>query len=77
VCLAVVGLAALGNAAAPDVPADTAVVRVEPGESLLRLAGRVAPHSDAAAVVDRIRELNGLGGSSVRPGQPLTVPVER
>jgi hypothetical protein len=78
VCLAVVGLAILANAGAgtPDVPERTAVVRVQPGESLTELAHRVAPNSDPAAVVDRIRELNDLPGSQVRPGQPLTVPAE-
>ena len=78
VCLAVVGLGVLANAGAgaPSVPSRTAVVRVEPGESLLQLAERVAPHSDPAAVVDRIRDLNGLTGSLVRAGQPLTVPSE-
>jgi hypothetical protein len=78
VCLAVIGLAVLANAGAgsADVPQRTAVVRIEPGESLLQLAERVAPRSDPGAVVDRIRELNGLSNSAVRPGQPLTVPVE-
>jgi hypothetical protein len=77
VCLAVVGLAVLANlgAGAPSVPSRTAVVRVEPGESLLQLAERMAPGSDPSAVVDRIQELNGLTGSAVRAGQPLTVPV--
>jgi hypothetical protein len=79
VCLAVVGLAVLANlgSGSSTVPTRTAVVRVEPGESLLELAGRVAPGSDPSAVVARIRELNGLTGSGVKAGQPLTVPVER
>lgn len=78
VCLAVVGLGVLAGASAgsPTVPARTAVVRVEPGENLLQVAQRVAPHSDPAAVVDRIRDLNGLPNSSVHAGQPLTVPSE-
>ena len=78
VCLAVIGLAILSNAGsgAPTVPDRTAVIRVEPGESLTELAQRVAPHSDPAAVVDRIRQLNALTDSSLRPGQPLTVPSE-
>lgn len=79
VCLAVVGLAVLANlgAGSSSVPSQTAVVRVEPGETLLQLAERVAPGSDPSAVVERIQELNGLAGASIRPGQPLTVPVER
>jgi hypothetical protein len=75
-CAAVFGLGLLAGAVEPSVPAETTVVRVKPGESLWELAGRVAPGSDASAVVDRIRELNGVEGA-VRPGQPLTVPVER
>jgi hypothetical protein len=75
---ATLGLAMLANAGpdTPTVPDHTAVVRVLPGENLLQLAERVAPGSDPSAVVDRIRELNGLTGSAVRPGQPLTVPAQ-
>lgn len=75
-CAAVVGLGSLGEAVAPTVPSTTKVVRVQPGESLWELAGRVAPDADTAAVVDRIRELNGVEGA-VHPGQPLTVPFSR
>jgi predicted Zn-dependent protease len=75
-CAAVVGLGALANGVAPQVPEETTVVRVKLGESLWELAGRVAPNSDKAAVVDRIRELNAVDGA-LQPGQPLTVPTER
>jgi hypothetical protein len=75
-CVTVVGLGTLANSVEPTVPADTTVVRVQPGESIWELAGRVAPNADTAAVVDRIRELNDVEGS-VHPGQPLTVPFER
>lgn len=75
-CAAVVGLGALASTGESSVPQRTSVVRVEPGESLWDLAGRVAPGSDASAVVDRIRELNGGLGGGVTPGQPLTVPTE-
>lgn len=74
-CAAVVGLGTLSGAMAPSVPSSTTVVRVKPGESLWELAGRVAPGADASAVVERIRELNGVDGA-VQPGQPLTVPFE-
>jgi hypothetical protein len=74
--MAVVGLGMLAGAVEPSVPTETTVVRVQPGESLWELAGRVAPDSDAGAVVERIRELNGVEGA-VHPGQPLTVPVQR
>jgi hypothetical protein len=74
-CAAVVGLGALAGSVEPSVPSETTVVRVKPGENLWELAGRVAPGSDASAVVERIRELNGVEGA-VQPGQPLTVPFE-
>jgi LysM domain len=75
-CAAVVGLGVLSGSGESSVPSRTTVVRVEPGESLWELAGRVAPGSDASAVVDRIRDLNGGLTSGVTPGQPLTVPSE-
>jgi hypothetical protein len=75
-CAAVVGLGALSGSGAASVPDRTTVVRVEPGESLWELAGRVAPGSDADAVVARIQELNGGLEGGVTPGQPLTVPSE-
>jgi hypothetical protein len=74
--VAVVGLGMLASSVAPSVPSTTKVVRVMPGESLWELAGRVAPDSDPSAVVDRIRELNGVEGA-VLPGQPLTVPYSK
>jgi hypothetical protein len=75
-CALVYGLGSLAGAMQPALPAETTVVRVQPGESLWELAGRVAPTSDRAAVVERIRELNGVEGA-VQPGQPLTVPDGR
>lgn len=75
-CAAVFGLGSLAGSVAPSVPSTTKVVRVLPGESLWELAGRVAPESEASAVVERIEELNSIDGD-VRPGQPLTVPFSR
>jgi hypothetical protein len=75
-CAAVVGLGALSNSVGPTVPSETTVVRVKPGETLWDVAGRMAPHSNTDAVVERIQELNGIDGA-VEPGQPLTVPFER
>jgi len=75
-CAAVMGLGALANSVGPTVPSETTVVRVKPGENLWDVAGRVAPDSNADAVVERIQELNGIDGA-VEPGQPLTVPFER
>lgn len=71
----VTGLALLGSSAAePAVPERTVVVQVAPGETLWELAERVAPESPTPAVVERIRELNGIRGITVHPGQPLIVP---
>jgi predicted Zn-dependent protease len=71
----VVGFALLRAAAVDDgVPERTTVVEVHQGETLWELAERVAPQSPPHAVVERIRELNGLRGSTVHPGQPLLVP---
>ena len=80
VTLAVVcGLAVLGQVAAggPAVPATTAVVQVGAGETVWDVARRVAPDAATPAVVQRIRELNGMAGSELRPGQQLTVPDGR
>jgi predicted Zn-dependent protease len=76
--VAVAGLLVLRAAVTGEaVPRRTAVVEVRSGETLWDLAGRVAPDSPPAAVVERIRELNGMHGSTLHPGQPLLVPVDR
>ena len=73
---AVIGLAMLRSVATDDgVPTRTAVVEVRTGETLWDLAHRVAPQSPPQAVVERIRELNDMRGSTVHPGQPLVVPA--
>lgn len=78
VALAILGLGSFAGAmTGADVPATTTVVRVEPGETLSDIAVRMAPDSDVAAVVAKIRELNALDGSMVRVGQPLRVPSSR
>jgi hypothetical protein len=48
---------------------------VQPGESLWSVANRIAPHSDARAVIADIESLNHLSGPAVEPGQQLVVPV--
>ncbi|SES48613.1 LysM peptidoglycan-binding domain-containing protein [Actinokineospora terrae] len=75
----VYGVGALANSVVvqSEVPSTTTVVRVAAGESLSDVAAKMAPDSDTTAVVERIRELNGLDDATVRPGQPLTVPVSR
>ncbi|SDC46818.1 LysM peptidoglycan-binding domain-containing protein [Actinokineospora iranica] len=79
VAAAVYGLGLFAGAmtGGAEVPPTTTVVRVGPGESLSEVAERMAPGSDVAAVVERIRELNSLDGGAVRVGQPLTVPFSR
>jgi predicted Zn-dependent protease len=74
----VAALLALRAAAVDDgVPRRTMVVEVHSGETLWDLAERAAPHSPPQAVAERIRQLNGMRGSSVYPGQPLLVPDGR
>ncbi|MFC5141284.1 hypothetical protein ACFPK1_23810 [Actinomycetospora rhizophila] len=68
------GLVVPSGAPAGPAPTGTSVAVVGAGESLADVAGRVAPGADTAAVVSRIRELNGLEGSAVVPGRPLVVP---
>jgi hypothetical protein len=76
-CLAITGLGLLaGGMATVEVPAQTAVVSVAPGETLSDLAARFAPGSDTGAVVERIKQLNMLEDATLVPGIPLTVPVE-
>lgn len=62
------------NSAAP-VPNRLAVVRVDAGESLQDVAHRVAPDAPAAAVADRIRELNDLNSPTLVAGQTLIAPI--
>ncbi len=71
------GLGWIGQGASPGIPAQTAVVLVGGGETLWDVARRVAPQSDQRAVVHRIRELNGIVGSAIEPGQRLQVPDGR
>jgi hypothetical protein len=53
----------------------TASVVVERGESLWQIATAIAPDSDPRDVVTVIRELNGLGDSTVAAGQSIVVPI--
>lgn len=78
VTLAVVGgLEWIRQTPGPTVPAQTVLVRVGAGETVWDVAQRVAPKSDQAAVVERIRQLNGMTASAVQPGQLLQVPDGR
>jgi hypothetical protein len=60
---------------AAHVPEQLAVVQVQPGENLQRLAARVAPDAPVGTVVDRIRQLNELDSSALDVGQTLIAPV--
>lgn len=53
----------------------TGVVVVQPGENLWQIARSIAPQSDPRETVIAIRELNGLGDSTVKAGQSIVVPV--
>lgn len=66
-----------GTSPSPSVPARTVVVQVGAGETVWDVAQRAVPRSDERAVVERIRQLNGLVGSAVEPGQRLRVPDGR
>lgn len=57
-----------------SVPERTAVVWVEPGETLWEVAERSAPGYDTEAVIARIHELNEIPGSGVLAGQAIEVP---
>lgn len=52
----------------------TATVVVQAGESLWQIARQVAPLADPRETVLAIRELNGLGDSTVVAGQSIIVP---
>jgi LysM repeat protein len=58
----------------PATSATTTVV-VQPGETLWTVARGLSADADVRETVARIQELNGLSGSTVRPGQSLIVPV--
>jgi hypothetical protein len=70
-----VSLAQARDGVSAEVPQQLAVVQVQPGESLQRLAARVAPDVPVAAVVERIKELNQLDSAALDAGQTLLAPV--
>jgi hypothetical protein len=81
----VVGVLTLGviafglvQGASPVAPAraGTTVVTVMPGESLWSVAEQVNPAVDPRVTIGAVRDLNGLGGTSVvESGTQLMVPV--
>lgn len=48
---------------------------VAPGDSLWTMARRIAPDNDPREVIARIRRLNDLADSQLRPGQLLLLPA--
>ena len=54
--------------------AATSSVIVQPGQTLWQIAQTVAPQADPRETIARIRELNGLSGTQLVPGQQLIVP---
>lgn len=60
---------------AEPVPDRLAVVQVQAGETLGKVAQRVAPDAPVGQVVERIRELNRLDSVAVHAGQTLIAPV--
>ncbi|MEU8802554.1 LysM peptidoglycan-binding domain-containing protein [Spirillospora sp. NPDC048819] len=58
----------------PSTTAESVVV--EPGDTLWEIASDADPGTDPRLVVQRIIDLNGLGGDpTVRPGQQIRLPA--
>lgn len=55
--------------------ADLEKVTVMPGDSLWDIAGRVDPAADRYSTMERIAELNGLEGRTLKTGDDLFVPA--
>ncbi len=77
VLLAVGGSLAVATAVRADRPVAVDVVVVQPGDSLWSVAARTRPDARPYPMVDQIRALNGLSGSTIQPGQHLRVPRAR
>lgn len=72
----ILGSGAVADAAVnlTDEPA-TALVVVQPGDSIWSIAEGIAAGQDPRGVVMRIQQLNGLGDWPIVPGQRLVVPA--
>jgi predicted Zn-dependent protease len=68
-------LRSISQAGTGPASSPTRYVTVAPGQTLWQIARRVAPADDPRDTVDRIRALNGLGGTVVQAGQRLVVPA--
>lgn len=75
--LAAFSLGRVGPEASTSLPTPPKLVEmtVQPGESLWTVARRLAPTSDPREVIQRIRRINHMPGSSLRVGQQLLLPA--
>ena len=48
---------------------------VQPGDTLWRIATRVAPGADPRPVIDDLAQANGLQAGSLVPGQVIRLPT--
>lgn len=55
-------------------PTSREVAVVRPGDTLWSVAARHVPSRDAPGVIEEIRQLNGLQGTVLQPGQQLVLP---
>ncbi|HVR32312.1 MAG TPA: LysM peptidoglycan-binding domain-containing protein [Acidimicrobiia bacterium] len=68
-------LVVLTTAVQADQPVAVAVYTVESGDTLWSIAATATDHGDDVRdMVAAMRELNGLVGSTIHPGQVLHVP---
>lgn len=75
--LAAFSLGRVGAVGSTDAaaPPQVEVTTVAPGETLWKVAKRIAPGQDPRPVVDQIIRLNDLPGAGLRAGQQLLLPV--
>lgn len=65
-----------GGGGSGGAPGPVRTVVVGPGDTLWGIASAADPGADPRGVVQRIIDLNGLGGEpAVRPGQELRLPA--
>jgi LysM repeat protein len=65
-----------GRVAASTPTLEPVSYRVQGGDTLWAIAGTVAgPSDDVRSMIGRIKELNGLSGSSIQQGQVLLLPA--